>query len=242
MQTLEQKTETRSALSIVIPTFQEGGYIGATLAWLRRVSYLVPLETIVVDGGSTDNTIQVAKAFADKVLKTRRGISKARNLGARSARCNVIVFLDADVDLPSNAVQRILKVFEDHEIVGATCRIMPSHSGMLERAFFAFYNGLLRAVCRVRAHSRGEFLAVRKSAFLAVGGFDENLPCLEDHDLAFRLSKVGRFAFVNDLTVYESMRRFRKLGIGEVVGTWFVDYLYYLVRGKPLSMMWKPIR
>jgi glycosyltransferase involved in cell wall biosynthesis len=242
MQTLKQETENHSAVSVVIPTLQEGGYIGATLTGLRRVSYLAPLETIVVDGGSTDNTIQIARAIADKVLKTRRGISKARNLGAKHAGCDVIVFLDADVDLPSNAVERVLEVFGDRRVVGATCRIMPSHSGMIEKAFFSFYNGLIRLVCGFRAHSRGEFLAVRRNAFLAIKGFNEDLPCLEDHDLAYRLSKVGRFVFIDDLTVYESMRRFRTLGIREVVGTWIVDYLYYLILGKPLSMIWKPVR
>lgn len=144
--------------------------------------------------------------------------------------------------LQLGAVERVVEALKDSRVVGATCKIMPIQHGFKEKAFFHFYNGLLRFVCQIRPHSRGEFLAVKKQAFFEVKGFDENLPCLEDHDLAYRLSKVGKFVFIDDLTVYESMRRFQKVGFSEVVGTWLIDYLYYLVRGKPLSMIWKPVR
>ncbi len=236
-----EKGEKHPLISIVIPTFQEEKYIEATLRRLKRVTS-VSFETVVVDGGSTDRTVQKAKRWADKVLVTGRGISKARNLGAKHAEGEVLLFLDADVDAPSTAVERVLQALGDPRVVGATCKVMPRQSGVVDRIFFQFYNALLRSVCKIRPHSRGEFLAVKKKAFLAVNGFDEDLPCLEDHDLAYRLSRLGKFVFVGDLTVYESMRRFRKLGISEVVGTWVVDYLFFLLRGKPLSMVWKPVR
>jgi glycosyltransferase involved in cell wall biosynthesis len=203
----------------------------------------VPFEIVVVDGGSTDNTVQKAKRFADRVYRIpERGISKARNFGAKHARGKVLLFLDADVNPPSRCMERLLEVFKDSRIVGATCKIMPTQARMFEGIFFQFYNGLVRFACKIRPHSRGEFLAVKKDIFLAVNGFDEDLPCLEDHDIAQRLSKVGKFIFVDDVTVYESMRRFRTLGLFKVVGTWFIDYLFYVVRGKPLSITWKPVR
>jgi glycosyltransferase involved in cell wall biosynthesis len=212
------------------------------LSRLRRGNRFISFESVVVDGGSTDNTVQKARLFADKVYRTERGISKARNLGAKRADSEMLLFLDADVETPPDVVERILEVFKDSKVVGATCKIMPARSGIVEHAFFHFYNGVLKLICKVKPHSRGEFLVVRKKAFFAVEGFNEDLPCLEDHDLAYRLSKVGKFVFINDLTVYESMRRFRKLGISGVVGTWFVDYLFFLFRGKPLSTIWKPVR
>lgn len=238
-----REAEAHPVLSIVIPTFQEESYIGATISNLRRMGSSTCFEVIVVDGGSTDNTVKEAQGLADRVcIINKRGISTARNFGARRARSELLLFLDADVNPPAGFVEKILHVFEDRNIIGATCTIMPKYSRALEKAFFYFYNGLIRFVCGFRPHSRGEFLAVRKSVFLSLNGFDEALPCLEDHDLAYRLSKMGKFAFVKDFTVYESMRRFRKLGFSKTVGTWIIDYLFFLFRGKPLSIIWKPVR
>ncbi|MEM2119430.1 MAG: glycosyltransferase [Candidatus Bathyarchaeia archaeon] len=233
----------QSTLSVVIPTFQEERYIEKTLSSLSKIKAWAPLEIVVVDGGSTDHTVDKAKRFADKVYQLRkRGISRARNFGAKKASGDIILFLDADVDPTQDFVDKVLEIFNDSSVVGATCNIMPVHAKTVENVFFKLYNKLLRFVCRFKPHSRGEFLAVRKMAFLALKGFDEELPCLEDHEFAFRLSKVGKFVFADDFTVYESMRRFRKLGLHKVVGTWVIDYLSFLIRRKPLSAVWKPVR
>jgi glycosyltransferase involved in cell wall biosynthesis len=230
-------------LSIVIPTFQEERYIEATLSKLAGTKTDVPFEIVVVDGGSTDGTVQKAKRFTNKVYTIHeRGISKARNFGAQKASGDVVLFLDADVNPPPGFVEKMLEIFKDTRIGGATCNIMPAQAKVAERFFFHFYNKLIRFACRFKPHSRGEFLAVRKALFWAVEGFDEELPCLEDHDLAQRLSKNGKFVFVDDVTVFESMRRFRKLGFPKVLGTWFVDYISFLVRGRPISAIWKPVR
>ncbi|MEM2719109.1 MAG: hypothetical protein QXJ13_07755, partial [Candidatus Bathyarchaeia archaeon] len=109
-------------------------------------------------------------------------------------------------------------------------------------AFFLFYNLLLRLLSHVKPHSRGEFLAVRREAFLKIGGFDERLPCLEDHELAFRLSKVGRILFLSDLTVYESMRRFKRIGFLGVLKLWISNYISLILFNRTLSESWEPIR
>jgi glycosyltransferase involved in cell wall biosynthesis len=208
-------------LSVIIPTFQEGKYIAKTLS--KLVNLKPSIEIVVIDGGSQDNTVNITKQFTEKVYQIqKRGISRARNHGAKKASGEILVFLDSDVHPPPN--------------------IMPTQSRLSEFAFFHFYNQLIRLCTKFKPHSRGEFLAVRKSDFLEVNGFDENMPCLEDHDLAFRVSKRGKFVFIGDLTVYESMRRFRKLGFFKVLGTWFTDYLFFMFRGKPLSSVWQPVR
>jgi len=228
-------------VSVIIPTLQEEDYIEETLSNLKKVT--TSIEVIVVDGGSRDKTVEIARRFADKVYSIRkRGISVGKNYGAKHANGDILVFLDTDVIFPLDFVEKTQKAFQDSTVIGATCNIMPSQFRLDAALFFYFYNRLIRVFTKIKPHSRGEFFAARKSAFLRVKGFDEDMPCLEDHDLANRLSKLGRFVFIPDLTVYESLRRMKKLGFWRVMGTWVIDYVSLMLRGKPVSRVWQPIR
>jgi len=228
-------------VSVVIPTFHEGRYIGGLLSKLSKAG--PNFETIIVDGGSRDDTVKVAEQFTDKVyVVNQRGIAKAKNFGAHESKGEIIIFLDTDVTPPSDFVEKTVRTFKDHRVVGATCNIMPMNPRISEFAFFKFYNRLLQFLTRIKPHSRGEFLAVRKDAFMRVGGFDEKLPCIEDHDLALRVSKLGDFRFIADLCVYESMRRIRKSGFRNVLGMWTVDYVSYLLFRRTVSKVWVPVR
>ena len=234
------KTKVRT-VSVVIPAFQEEKYIAATLSRLVNIDHLV--EIIVVDGGSKDKTVEIAKRFTDKVYVLRkRGIARARNYGAKRASGDILVFLDADVITTTDFVKKVLETFSDSTVVGATCYIMPVKPRFHEKVFFYLHNSLTRILAGFKPHSRGEFFVVRRSEFLRINGFDESLPCSEDHELAFRLSERGRFAFITDLTVYESLRRFRKLGLLTVVGIWLANYLSFVIRGKNVSKVWLPVR
>lgn len=237
---MPKETKART-VSVVIPTFQEERYIETTLSRLVNIKHLV--EIIVVDGGSTDKTVENARRLTDKVYVLReRGIGKARNYGAKRASGDVLVFLDADVVTPADFVEKVLEAFSNFTVVGATCSIMPMNPRFHEKIFFRLQNSLTRILAHFKPHSRGEFLVARMSEFSKVGGFDESLPCTEDHELAFRLSKRGRFVFIKDLTVYESMRRFRKLGFLVVVGTWLANYFSFVIRGRNVSKVWRPVR
>jgi len=233
--------EKAPTVSVIIPTLQEENYIEKTLSNLKKVT--TPIEVIVVDGGSQDKTVEIARRSTDKVYSLRkRGISRGRNYGAKHANSDILVFLDTDVIFPLDFVEKTRRAFEDPTVVGATCNIMPIRFRLDATIFFYFYNMLIRVFTRVKPHSRGEFFAARKRAFMRVKGFDENMPCLEDHDLANRLSKLGRFVFISDLTMYESLRRIQKLGFWRVIGTWFMDYISFTLRRKPISRVWQPVR
>jgi glycosyltransferase involved in cell wall biosynthesis len=228
-------------VSVVVPTFQEGRYVGGLLSKLSKAG--PNFEAIVVDGGSTDDTVKVAEQFTDKVyVINQRGIAVAKNFGARKSRGEIIVFLDTDVSPPPDFVDKTLGAFRDRRVAGATCNIMPLNPRVSEFVFFKFYNKLLQFMTRFKPHSRGEFLAVRKEAFVKVGGFDERLPCIEDHDFALRVSKLGKFCFISDLCVYESMRRIRKSGLLNVLRTWIVDYVSYVLFRRTVSKVWVPVR
>ncbi|MEM2875747.1 MAG: glycosyltransferase [Candidatus Bathyarchaeia archaeon] len=228
-------------VSVIIPAFKEERYIGRLL---KNVLNLKPrAEVIVVISGESDRTAEVARQYLDNVFVIDEyGISVARNYGARVSNGDILLFIDADVTLPEDTMETLIKTFRDEEVVGATCKIMPYKAKFCERAFFIFYNLLLRLTTFFKPHSRGEFLAVRRRPFFTVGGFNERMMCLEDHDLAIRLSKVGRFKFLDSLTIYESMRRFRKLGSMKVILIWLINYCSYLIKGKPIYSIWQPVR
>lgn len=233
--------DNASRVSIVIPALQEEKYIGRLLS---RIAAHPGLEIIVVDGGSTDKTVDIAKNFTEKVYVLReRGIGRARNYGASKASGDIIIFMDADVDPPPDFLEKVTSAFRgSRDIVGLTCNIMPSDPLPHELAFFKLYNLFFSILLRLKPHLRGEFLAVRRDAFIRVGGFNENLPCCEDHELAFRLSRVGRIIFLRDLVVYESMRRFRRKGFLNVLKTWARDYISLILFNRTISRSWEPVR
>jgi len=238
---LPTQNTQKPSISVIIPTFQEEKYIGSILAELDELKPEV--ETIVVDGGSSDKTVKIAKNLASKVFQiNERGISKAKNYGVKKACGDIFVFLDADVHPNPDFVGKISAALSHSNTIAATCNVMPIQGRSSEFAFSRFYNLLIRVACRIKPHSQGKFFAVRQDAFRSVKGFDETLPCLEDHDLAFRLSKLGRVVFISDLTVYEFPRRFRRLGLFTVVSTWLLDYVSFIIRGKPISRAWSIVR
>lgn len=234
-------------ISVIIPTLEEERYIGNTLANLA--GFGPEIETIVVDGGSKDKTVEIARRYADKVfIISVRGISKAKNVGARHARGDILVFLDADVLVSDDFLQKVIRIFQDPNITGATCNIMPTQPKVLEFIYFYLLNLSIRfsiasiPKTRFKFGSRGEFIAVRKSEFLRVGGFNEKIACMEDLDITFRLFKFRKFTFIKDLVVYESMRRVRKKGFFSILRLWGTEFIAYFIRGVPKSQVWEVVR
>ena len=239
------QTETPK-ISVIIPTLQEEKYIATTLLKLTKIKPQV--EIIVVDGGSEDNTVKVAREFTDKVYGiAERGIAKARNYGAKHSNGDILLFLDADAIPPNDFAEKLIGTFKDPKVVGATCSTMPLRPKLAEAIFFIYLNLMIRISCalpyaRFKWQSRGEFFAVRKEVFQKIGGFNESMAVTEDYDLSCRLSEIGKLAFIKNLTVYESNRRMRKEGLLKTVGTWLVNVISYTLHGKTISTDWEPVR
>jgi len=232
-------------ISVIIPTLNEGKYIECTLKALKIQDYKGKYEIIVADGMSKDDTVKIAKKYVDKVIiAKKKGIAAGRNAGARIAKGQILLFIDADTMLLFNALSEISKAFKSKKIVGATCPIIPL-SPRLD--FLFFYWALNRYVKsstkKKKAKVAGICCAYRKNTFEKVGGFDERLETYEDVNLSERVSKLGKIAFVEDTLALTSVRRLKVWGTAKVVEKYVGSHIRYVLTGKGMGIKeYGPVR
>jgi GT2 family glycosyltransferase len=186
----------RPRLSIIVP-FHRG------LPFLERaLGGLLPLhpqdELVIAADGAVDDPHPLAAAHGARVVEIAgpKGPAVARNIAATAARGDVLLFVDADVVASPGAVERLAEAFAADPAVTAVFGAyddQPGHPG-----FFAQYKNLAHAFYhRAQAGPAKTFWAgfgaVRRDAFLSVGGFDERFarPSIEDIDLGYRLTTAG---------------------------------------------------
>jgi glycosyltransferase involved in cell wall biosynthesis len=167
------------------------------------------MECIVVDDGSTDDSAAVAAPYGAVVIPTgaRSGPARARNIGAKAARGDILFFLDADVCVSPDTLGKIVEEFiADPDLDG----LMGSYDDKpSEQNFVSQYRNLMH--CFVHQHSHREATtfwagcgAIRRQVFLDSGGFDERYgsPAIEDIELGYRLSRADhKLALRADLQV-----------------------------------------
>ena len=109
---MSAQAKEKKQISVVIPAFNEEAFIRSTLKCLERQT-LPRNARVVVDGGSTDRTVEIASEFADIVLLQRsRFVGGARNDGVRVASADIIATTDADILVPRNWLERIISDFK----------------------------------------------------------------------------------------------------------------------------------
>lgn len=190
-------------LSVVIPALNEAERIEATLRAVRVQS--VPAEVIVVDGGSTDETVRRAAAHA-RVVHAEPGRAVQMNAGAARAGGDVLLFLHADTLLPPGAFEAIANALADPSVEAGAFRLAFDRQSPLLR-FYSFCTRLpLAPIC---FGDRGLF--VRRTTFEAVGGFTA-WPIFEDLEMVRLLHRRGGFRFLPQY-VTTAARRFERHGV-----------------------------
>ena len=192
------------SLSVILPTLNEADFVDGAIASLRRLG---PCEVIVVDGGSTDDTIARA-AGADLVLSGPRGRSAQMNRGAAHARGDVLLFLHADCTLEAGALDAARRCLSRPGIAAGCFRMTVTAPGLAFR--------LIDATATLRVRVTGiaygdQGLFVRRDVFDRVGGFPA-LGFMEDVAMSRALGRVGRVV-VAPARVFVSDRRWRKVGV-----------------------------
>jgi GT2 family glycosyltransferase len=195
----ERTAMPRPTFSVVMPVYNARHYLERSLPPLSGVEDPRLIELIVVDDGSTDESRALAGSLGAKVLDSggsRLGPAAARNVGMRAARGEVVVFVDADVVPRADAISRIADAFDAPEVV-AVYGAYDDHPPF--RGFASQYMNLRHHhVHQTPSDDAQTFWAglgaVRRQAFLDVGGFDAARfpePSIEDIELGMRLRRAG---------------------------------------------------
>ena len=200
----------------MIPAHNEEAYVERTLEALRAQDYGW-YEVIVVANGCTDRTAEAARGKCSRlIVLSQKNLGVARNLGARMAKGEILMFLDADTILEPDALRKIVARFTPSCAAG-TLKGKPDDKLFRYKMIYALKN--LVHGCYLHPGSSGVILCWRKH-FIQAGGFDEGLQVRENSELIRRLLRFGRYKYFSTPAATTSMRRYEKCGVGPMVWLW----------------------
>lgn len=207
-------------ISIIVPALNEAETIEATLQSARAEAVR---EIIVVDGGSSDDTVARAGPLADRIITAPRGRALQMNAGAAEAQGGVLLFLHADTRLPPGFDRAVSSSFSDPRCVAGRFDVVLEPSSPLLWLTGELIN-LRSRWSRIATGDQAIF--VRREVFQEMGGF-EPIPLMEDVELSRRLKRRGRIACLRQ-RVATSSRRWRRHGIVRtILLMWSLRLLYF---------------
>lgn len=191
-------------ISIIIPTLNEEKVIENFLKELSKLDG--DKEIILVDGGSSDNTVEIASKYG-KVIKSKKGRAFQMNAGAKAATGGILWFLHCDSKIKENCLEEIKKAIDEGYIGGGF--------GLNFYDLGSKFMKFVSITSNWRARYMGLYFGdqaifVRRDIFESIGGFKE-IDIMEDWDFSKKLNKTGNMKMVNS-TVGTSARRFKQGG------------------------------
>jgi len=181
------------SISFIIPAYNEEALIARTVDAIMHASRTVAhdrdVEVIVVDDASNDRTAEIAREHGAQVVAVhKRQIAAVRNAGAKAARGDVFIFVDADTVVPPETLQAALQSIESGFVGGGAAVGFDGQVPLLARFILLWTNPLFR----VLRYAAGCFIYCRRDAFEAAGGFDERYFASEEIWLSKALKAQGR--------------------------------------------------
>ena len=196
---------TDACISVIVPVLNEQEQLPATLS---HVALAPGDELIVVDGGSTDDTLSIARQYTPVVVSSAAGRARQMNAGAQLAQGDILLFLHADTLLPPDGLDAVRQAMQQPWVVGGSFRL----------AFKPCTTALRVVAWGANARSRygrlpygDQALFVQRRCFEALGGYAE-IPFLEDVDLVRSLLRRGEMVLLTQ-TVQTSGRRWLRDGV-----------------------------
>jgi rSAM/selenodomain-associated transferase 2 len=228
-------------ISVIIPTLNEETSLPRTLACLSSSALT---EIIIVDGGSTDGTLNLAQEFCARtvnahIITAPRGRARQMNEGAKVSQGEILLFLHADTQLPAQAGQVIESALAKHTAVGGRFNIRFDSPSVWGRVISTFMNHRSRLT---GIATGDQAIFVRRHVFELLRGFSE-IPLMEDIEFSGRLQQAGRTVALRD-SVVTSFRRWDAEGpLRTILLMWALRFLYWVgISPLRLSRWYKVLR
>lgn len=218
-------------VSVIIPTRNEEALLPSAVRSARAAG---ADEVVVVDGGSSDRTAEVARGVADAVLACDPLRGRQLNEGAAAARGAILVFLHADTMLPPGGAEAVREAARSGAIGGAFSVALAASGGSSRgrRAALALVARMIGARAALfRSYTGDQAIFVTREAFARLGGFRE-FPLMEDVDLSRRMRRAGRTALL-PLRVATSARRWESGGIARTTLRMWALRLAWMLGASP---------
>lgn len=210
-------------ISVVIPTYNEAARLMSLFVSLQEQE--VPHEVIVVDGGSTDETMEIAKKAGVTYVQSKKGRGRQLREGAGIAKGSVLLFLHADSRFPKDGLGAIQRSLDQNSmVIGGNFRLL--FDG--DTRFSRWLNGFYAWIRRHGFYYGDSAIFVRRSVYIEVGEI-RPIALMEDYDLVQRLEKHGRMICIDDPPLITSSRKFEGRSAVSIVWGWLVIHvLFYL--------------
>lgn len=202
--------------SVIIACYNATSTLGRQLEALSRQSHRGPFEVLVCDNGSTDGSRELAESFRYKLpglrvldASARRGAGYARNVGARASTAPWLAFCDADDEVAEGWLAALATGLRRHDFVAGRFESNRLNRPSVLRSRALQQDGGLQTSPYGPGlpHAGAGNMAVHRETFLAVGGFDPGVGCLEDTDLCWRLQLAGtELVFLPEAVVHVRLR------------------------------------
>lgn len=190
-------------ISVILATYNDSAYIKESIESILKQTYPY-FELIIVNDGSTDNTLEIVNEFIDDRIividKPNTGLPDSLNVGLEKSRYDWVARMDGDDVAMLDRFERQVKMIKDGiSVIGGNCVLIDKHNSTIGHTKFSTNH---RTICFNMFFGKSQFAhpstLIRKSSILEIGGYDTNFRAAQDVDLWFRLSSLGRLLNSSD--------------------------------------------
>ncbi|NJD78814.1 MAG: glycosyltransferase, partial [Candidatus Methanoperedens sp.] len=221
-------------VSVIIPVYNEKTGICRAVESVLNQSYEGKIEVIVVDDASTDGTYDLIKKYPVRIFRhdNNKGVSSARNTGAYQARGDIIAFTDADDIADCDWIRKLVDTYTAYNVDAVEGGVQLTFINLKTRIsrLLAERTILFNKGTKIMLSGRGSNQSFKRSAFIKIGGYDENLSRWEDFEIILRLNNAGFSSKFNPdaiVYVYQTEESFLKNSMKIFKGSIMASSVHY---------------